>query len=452
MRKSTLSFENSLMTSVILAGIVPWLTLLLVFWLNDYPFALSALLLVLLMTNLLYFAWSARQKVKNQINTTANLLESIQSNDYTLRGHLPERFENGANGDTMANLTWQINQLSDSLSQQRLQAKESQMLLGKVVNNIDIAIFAVNNSNTISMANNAFLKMLGKSQDEETFVLGKTIEQLDITHLVNAENDTTIENPTNMTQGRFLVYCDTFVEQSEQHRLFLLKDASKLLRREESEAWQKLIRVISHEINNSLAPISSMSESLKSLVHKEGRETDIEDGLEIIQTRSTSLIKLLRGYQSLAKLPPPVPKQEDLKWIIEKICLLHQKIAIEFKQTSEVLVNVDRSQIEQVLINLVKNANESQRAIHTENNLPAIEIEITTTSDEAIINIKDQGTGIRNVENIFTPFYTTKSKGSGVGLLVSRQIVEAHGGTLQLQNRQDKQGGIATITLPKIFV
>ena len=449
MRKSTLSFENSLMTSVVLAGIVPWFTLLLVFWFNDYSFAMSALILIFLMANLLYFAWSARQKVKNQINTTANLLESIQSNDYTLRGHLPERFDKGANGDTMANLTWQINQLSDSLSQQRLQAKESQMLLGKVVNNIDIAIFAVNHLNTISMANNAFLKMLGRSQDQEAFVVGKTTEQLNITHIVNAENDSTIENPTNMTQGRFLVYRDTFVEQSEQHRLFLLKDASKLLRREESEAWQKLIRVISHEINNSLAPISSMSESLKSLVYKAGRENDIEAGLEIIQTRSTSLIKLLRGYQTLAKLPPPTLKQEELKGIIEKICLLHQKISIEFKQSSEVFVKVDRSQIEQVLINLLKNANESHLALSPTGDLPVIEIEMNTTPNEVLVNIKDQGTGIRNVDNIFTPFYTTKSKGSGVGLLVSRQIIEAHGGTLQLQNRQDMQGGLATITLPK---
>ena len=387
--------------------------------------------------------------MKNQINTTANLLESIQTNDYTLRGHLPRHFEKGASTDAMSNLTWQINQLSDSLFEQRLQAKESQLLLGKVVNNIDIAIFAVNNTHAISMVNNAFLKMFGKSEGDEAFMLGKPIASLKIAHLVNAENDSTIENPTPFTSGRFIVYRDTFVEHGDSHRLFLLKDASKVLRREESEAWQKLIRVIGHEVNNSLAPISSMSESLKPLVHKQGREQDIQDGLEIIQSRSTSLIKLLRGYQSLAKLPSPVLRSENMASIIDRICLLHQNIHIDFSSVSEVEVNVDKAQIEQVLINLLKNANESQHAVHTEDALPPIEIKMETSPHDVLVYVCDRGTGIRNVDNIFTPFYTTKSNGSGVGLLVSRQIIEAHGGSLQLQNRQDCQGGVAIISLPK---
>jgi nitrogen fixation/metabolism regulation signal transduction histidine kinase len=249
------------------------------------------------------------------------------------------------------------------------------------------------------------------------------------------------------------------------HTLLLLSDVSGVLREQERQAWQRLIRVLAHEVNNSLTPIKSIAGSLRSrMMHKfaapadilsrveatrlEVNPVDMEHGLAIIEERAESLNRFLQAYSQLAKLPPPGKSLSAAAPLLERICHLETRAQVALEVAGDIYIYADAAQLEQALINLVRNAVDA--AMQANENKSAVRVKMVCKlqSDSTLILVEDNGTGLANPANLFVPLYTTKPGGMGVGLILALQIIEAHGGTLTVANRTDGPGCRAEIHLP----
>jgi nitrogen fixation/metabolism regulation signal transduction histidine kinase len=237
------------------------------------------------------------------------------------------------------------------------------------------------------------------------------------------------------------------------HALLVLSDVSSALREEERLAWKRLIRVLGHEINNSLAPIKSIAGSLRgrlsSTAVTEERE-DFEHGLEVIENRAESLNRFLQAYRQLMGLPAPRLAETDLAALVHRVAQLETRINVTVKGTTHVAMMADEDQIQQALINLVRNATEAALGPDAQN-VDAARVEISWQPSESNVSITvlDNGPGLTNAGNLFVPFYTTKPSGTGIGLVLAQQIAEAHNGTVELHNRADGRIGCrAELRLP----
>jgi signal transduction histidine kinase len=232
------------------------------------------------------------------------------------------------------------------------------------------------------------------------------------------------------------------------HELLVLTDLSRTLREEERRAWQRLVRVLGHEMNNSLAPIKSLAGSLETLLRREPMprdwKDDAESGLKSIASRADSLSRFMQAYTRLAKLPPPQKDDVDLGEVVQRVVNLEPRLKVQIVAGPKLRINADAAQIEQVLINLVHNAVDA--ALETQG---PVTIHWREIGDCVEVVVDDEGPGIMNPTNLFVPFFTTKPGGSGIGLTLSRQIAEAHDGTLSLTNRSDRTGAQALLRLPR---
>ena len=290
--------------------------------------------------------------------------------------------------------------------------------------------------------------------------------------------------PANSSSGRWLVRQSKFREKGVPHTLVVLLDVSRALREEERSAWKKLIRVLGHELNNSLTPIKSIAGSLSARLREAGmnveQRQDFERGLEIIEARSASLNRFLQAYRALAQMPPPAIRRVALSPIVERVVFLETRIPITMLRGPDVTLMVDPDQIEQMLINLVRNAVEAaletgraradasasanasasatanatvnahpdKSSVSAEVSTPQVTLSWKLEEPNVVLNIDDNGPGLLNPSNAFVPFYTTKPAGSGIGLALSRQIVEAHGGSIELANRNGSGGCQVRVLLP----
>jgi signal transduction histidine kinase len=233
--------------------------------------------------------------------------------------------------------------------------------------------------------------------------------------------------------------------------LVVLSDVSTALRENERDAWRRLIRVMGHEINNSLTPIRSMSEALLAELAKPpprppSFEDDIGEALGVIARRSDALGRFMSSYARLAKLPPPRIDRAALAPLVEKVALLERRVPVTVEPGPDAVISADIDQLEQVLINLVKNAAEASLGMTAS---AAVRVTWTTSDRWVDIAVEDEGTGIADTTNLFVPFFTTKPEGSGIGLVLAREIVEAHKGELTLRPRREGNGTIANIRLPR---
>jgi two-component system, NtrC family, nitrogen regulation sensor histidine kinase NtrY len=238
------------------------------------------------------------------------------------------------------------------------------------------------------------------------------------------------------------------------HTLLVLSDVSAALREEERLAWERLIRVLGHEINNSLTPIKSIAGSLRGRLDAfpdaADESGDFRRGLEVIENRSESLNRFLQAYRQLMGLPAPKLGSVSLVALVERVAQLERRVAVVVASAVDVALHVDADHIEQALINLLRNAAEAALSPDaTSSGVPRVEISWERTAGEVIISIYDSGPGLTNAGNLFVPFYTTKPGGTGIGLVLAQQIAQAHRGSVQLANRADGQSGCkAELRLP----
>ncbi len=387
-------------------------------------------------------AYSSSQIYKRsvyQFRSLSNLLEAMIQGDYSMRARTSQ-------GDgALDQLSTSVNQLAHRLTLQRTQTVESQKLLETVIDYIDVAIVALDEQGQVRFTNAASSALFGIKTEQQRQAL---VDQLQFAKELLAGQQQVAQLNIGKKQGKFKIHVERFRESGRPHLLLFITDVQAMLRNEQNQAWQSLVRVISHEINNSLSPIASISATLNKRVGQTdiepGLAGDLAQGLGIIAQRAKNLGQFVQSYQQLAKLPAPAKQEVDMQGLLTDTSALFPNDKININAPGALPVTIDKGQIQQVLINLIKNALEAMEHLPQEQR--QVQIALYSQQGTVSINISDQGKGIANPDNLFVPFYTTKKQGSGIGLLLSRQIIEAHGGSLRLQNNAG-QGCTAHIEL-----
>ena len=432
--RSLRAFENQQSALAALASIPGAVFCLVLLAINDYSAYAIAFAAIVLGSLCALGIVGVRARAAFSYRTLANLLETLASGDFSLRGRSRSR------SDTFDEVVMRINALADQLAAQSLKTRESELLLQKVTDQIDIAVFALNRFGEVSFVNPAGLRLLDK---QASAVVGTTAHSIGLGPLVGARSSTVHTLRLGSQSGRFHVSADYYVEGGRNYQLLLVTDLQHILFDEERRAWQNLVRVLSHEINNSLSPISSLGATIDELADDTEEGQQIRRGAQVIVERSRHLIAFIRGYSRLTHLAAPQKVPVSLKTLFKELMPLMGSRTITLRSTEDLEVHVDPGQMQQLLINLLKNADEAT----TDPEMP-VEIAWHQDAGSAVIEILDQGAGIANTENLFVPFYSTKGRGSGIGLALCRQIVSNHYGRLTLENRDDQQGAKAIIALP----
>ena len=400
-------------------------------------------------------ALALHEQTVRPLQTLANVVAALREEDYSFR------VRGATTDDALGELSLEVNALADLLADQRIRVIEATALLRRVVEEIDAPLFAFDPDRVLRLVNPAGEKLL---QQAAVRLLGRTADEIGLADCLRAADEALVALPASSSSARWLVRQSKFREKGVPHTLVVLSDVSRALREEERSAWQRLIRVLGHELNNSLAPIKSIAGSLGSRLAETElnpeQRRDFERGLAIIEDRTASLNRFLQAYRQLAQMPPPVIRRVALLPIMERVVLLETRMVVAISRGSDVMLMVDPDQIEQMLINLVHNAVDAalepglgdDRSSNSTNGVdvrkPQVTLNWVVEDQNAILTIEDNGLGLRNPSNAFVPFYTTKPSGSGIGLALSRQIVEAHGGSIDLSNLKGKRGCRVRVRLP----
>lgn len=384
------------------------------------------------------FAFATRERVANPLRTLANLLEAIREGDYSIRA----RVENP--DEPLGEVMQQINAMAATLRTQRLGALEATALLRKVMEEIDVAVFAFDPQQTLRLVNRAGERLLAQPAER---MLARDATTLDLGEYVIGPEERTVQRSFPGGTGRWGISRSQFREGGVPHYLLVVTDLTRPLRQEELKAWQRLVRVLGHELNNSLTPIKSIAQSLEQLVKSNPRPDDWEEdmarGLNVIASRSESLSRFMSSYARLAKLPPPKFGPIELNALLRRVAALETRLPVFFEEVSPITIQGDADQLEQVLINLIRNAVDA--SLETDGRV-FIRHERNSASIDVVV--RDEGPGLSNTANLFVPFFTTKRGGSGIGLVLSRQIAEAHNGTVTLRNAKEGTGCEAILNLP----
>jgi len=386
----------------------------------------------------LSFSFAARGRVANPLRTLANLLEAMREGDYSIRARVDNPEE--AMGEVMQ----QVNAMAATLRDQRLGALEATALLRKVMEEIDVAAFAFDPQQALRLVNRAGERLLAQPAER---LLAHDATSLGLGEFLAGESEQIIQRTFPGASGRWGIRRSQFREGGVKHQLLVVTDLTRPLREEELQAWQRIVRVIGHELNNSLTPIKSIAQSLEQLIKNEPRpddwSEDMSRGLNVIASRSESLSRFMSSYARLAKLPPPKFGPVEMNSLLRRVTSLETRMPVFFEECPALTIQGDADQLEQVLINLIRNAvdaaQETGGRVFVRHHQTPYAIEIT---------VRDEGPGLSNTANLFVPFFTTKRGGSGIGLVISRQIAEAHNGSLTLRNADRGPGCEAKLILP----
>jgi nitrogen fixation/metabolism regulation signal transduction histidine kinase len=438
-------------TLLIVPGVlVSTILLLLLPWSVESKVALfvTELLVCLLL------ALALHEHIIRPLQTLANVVGALREEDYSFRAR------NAIPNDALGELSLELNALADVLSQHRTGAMEATALLQRVVKEVDIPIFAFDTANALRLVNSAGEKLLQLSSNQ---ALGRSATQLGLAECLTSENESLVSLGFG-AGARWVLRRSTFRQQGIPHTLVVLSDVSRALREEERRAWQRLIRVIGHELNNSLTPIKSIAGSLSARLADAELDTtqrqDFARGLEIIENRAASLNRFLQAYRQLAQMPTPVLRQCSMNELVRRAVSLETRAKIAIADSVDVTLMADPDQLDQMLINLLHNAADAVLESRCNGDLPAsgddrtleaepqIYVKWERSTNHLVFTIEDRGPGLMNPSNTFVPFYTTKTEGSGIGLVLSRQIAEAHGGSLELSNRSGGSGCVVSVKLP----
>jgi nitrogen fixation/metabolism regulation signal transduction histidine kinase len=432
-----LSFENRILLMALATGLPALGATLLLLWKGGYNNRIIAVVGVIVLFIWWKLAAGLRNRVVRPLQTLANLLGAVREGDFSLRARLPEQ------ADALGQVMHEVNAIATTLREQRLGAVEATALLHRVMEEVDVSVFAFDDQERLRLVNRAGERLLGERGDH---LLGRDAGTLGLAELLEGDQVRTTAKTFPGGPGRWDVRRSLFREQGLPHKLLVITDLSHTLREEERQAWKRLIRVLGHELNNSLAPIRSMASTLVFILNKQPDDwkEDMVSGLEIIGNRSEALSRFMAAYARLAKLPPPRLAPFDLALLIRRIAALETRLSVYVERGPEITVDGDADQIEQLLINLIRNAVDA--AMLTSG---GVGVSWRVAGAFVEVRVEDEGPGLSNTDNLFVPFYTTKPEGSGIGLVLSRQIAEAHGGTLTLENREGDRGCEALLRLPR---
>jgi nitrogen fixation/metabolism regulation signal transduction histidine kinase len=407
-------------------------------WTGDHPLRVRLTFTLIVAGAWLIGAALLRERVIRPLQTISNLLAALREGDYSIRAR-------GAGPhDALGLALLEVNALSETLRAQRLQALEAVALLRRVMEEIDVAVFAFDGGHRLRLVNRGGERLLGLPSER---LLGRSADGLGLDHCLGGESPRSIDAAFPGGAGRWEVRCSTFRQDGLPHQLLVLSDLSRVLRAEERSAWQRLVRVLGHEINNSLAPIKSIAGSLRNAAERQARspdwEQDLRSGLRVIEGRSESLARFMGSYAKLARLPHPRLGPVDAGEWIRRVAALETRLTVQVDAGPEVTLSADGDQLDQLLINLVRNA--ADAALETGG---GVRLGWRRSMGAIEVVVEDEGPGLPDPGNLFVPFFTTKANGSGIGLVLSRQIAEAHGGGLVLEPRKGARGARARLRLP----
>ena len=436
--KHHLTHENRILLLALGSGALAIVLATILLWTGDHEPSTRWSLLFLMVIAWLGFAFAVRSSVVHPLQTLSNMQSALREGDFSFRVR-------GANsGDALGELMLEVNTLSEMLRAQRLGAMEASALLTVVMSEIDVAVFAFDGEQRLRLVNRAAERLMAQNAER---LLGRTATELDLLECLEGESARTLEKSFPGQSGRWGFRRSAFRQEGKPHYLVVLADLSRALREEERQAWQRLVRVLGHELNNSLAPICSIAASLEDNMKREVRPADWEDdlrrGLRVIAERSDALSRFMRDYSRLTRLPQPQRRPVNISELVQATVALERRMSVEVKPGPELTLQVDPDQLQQALINLIRNAVDASQDLGAK-----VTVNWFTNGPWLQLIIEDEGRGIANPGNLFVPFFTTKPGGSGIGLVLSRQIAEAHGGTLTLRNRVKERGCEAVLQLP----
>jgi nitrogen fixation/metabolism regulation signal transduction histidine kinase len=440
-RRSRLTHERRVLLLSLLAGL-PAVALALGLLLHgDYSGKVVWTFGVLVVGIWLGASFVLRDSVVRPLQTLSNMLAALREGDFSLRARIPRT------DDALGLALLEVNMFAETLRRQRLGAMEATALLRTVMAEIDVAIFAFDSENALRLVNRAGERLLDQPYER---IMGRTDVQLGLEGFLVGETPRVVDLVFGGGSGRWEVRRTTFRQDGLPHTLLVISDLSKTLREEELLAWQRIVRVLSHEINNSLAPIKSIAGSLQKLVEQTPRPVDADDdlrgGLGIIATRADNLSRFMQSYARLARLPAPRPQDVSVGVWVRRVTGLETRVPVRVQPGPDLVIRADGDQLDQLLINLVRNA--ADAALETSG---GVEVAWEAQNGHLDVEVFDEGPGIAGTANLFVPFFTTKPAGSGIGLVLCRQIAEAHGGVLTLENRTDRQGCVARLRVPVAF-
>jgi nitrogen fixation/metabolism regulation signal transduction histidine kinase len=440
-----LSFEKRLRLWLYLPGLL----LLLLCWLQLRQYSVETLLQLIVLLGLALgwvFAVSVlMEQIIRPLQTLANVVAALREDDFSFRAR------GGRRNDAMGDLALEINRLAGMLQAQRAGALEAMALVERVMGSMQSPVLAFDPEGRLKLLNAAGERAFGLQVQA---ALGHSAAELNLEQLLDVADEEVMSLGSGQQSVRWVVKRTGFRLRGIPHTLFVLSDVSAALREEERLAWERLIRVLGHEINNSLTPIKSIAGSLRgriaALNNATGESVDFERGLEVIENRAESLNRFLQAYRQLMGLPAPRLAAVSVAALAQRVALLERRVVVTVEGTADVVVQVDADHIEQALINLVRNA--ADAALSPDEmgeGEPHVEIVWGTAGSEVIIEVLDNGPGLTNANNLFVPFYTTKPGGTGIGLVLAQQIAQAHRGSVQLANRRGGHGGCrAELRLP----
>lgn len=443
--KRRLAHESRLALRSLLAGLPAVIVAVVLLWAGDFLSETRWALLLLIVGFWLGFSLSLRERIARPLQTMANLISALREEDFTVRAR------GARQPDSLGELAREVNVLSETLREQRLGALEATALLRKVIEEIDVALFTFDETQCLRLVNRAGQRLLARPPER---LLGLTAAELGLADCLSGEPARNVEVQFPGAQGRWGLRRSTFRQSGRPHQLIVLSDLSRPLREEERQAWQRLIRVLGHELNNSLAPIKSIAESLARSLRSKLRppdwDEDLRAGLAVISSRTEALTRFLNAYSRLARLPAPHFASVDVAALIRRVAGLESRLTVAVRPGPEVVIRADGDQLEQLLINLTRNA--ADAVLEASGGAGASESRVVMGwSRDAMhleVFVEDDGPGLPETSNLFVPFFTTKASGSGIGLVLSRQIAEAHGGSLTLGSRSDARGCRAVLRLP----
>lgn len=481
-RPAATTHEQKLFHLVVLGGLPAIAVVVWLLFSGDLGARTQWAASVIVVASWLGTAVAVRNRVVRPLQTISNMVAALREQDYSLRarGARPE--------DALGLALWEVNALSVEMHDRRLGALEASALLRRVMAEIDVAVFAFDEANALRVVNAFGARLLGQPEER---LLGRSADDLGLAGCLGGEAPRIMDVPVGASGGRWELRRGEFRQDGRPHRFIVLADVSRTLREEERLAWQRLIRVLAHEINNSITPIQSLAGRLQELVRREARgepvrtpmpgmvqaattpvatpaalgsatapaaavapngmasaasselRDDLERGLGVITSRADALARFIATYTQLARLPAPKPRPVRVADWVNRVARLESRVKVQVNAGPDITIHADGDQLDQVLINLVKNAAEAVQGTGG-----GVHVTWEATDGRLSVLVNDDGPGLGDTANLFVPFYTTKHGGTGVGLVLSRQIAEAHGGSVTLANRRGAAGCEARLSLP----